>query len=363
MVDPPRLTTPLDPCLPACVERTVARRRVWFQPLFAKLRALLVLRPPQRLPTPRASRAVVIGNFDGFHRGHQAVIEAASAGAPEREVWLLTFDPHPRRFFAPHLSHNELAGPQVGQRLASALGLTGTYTLTFDGELAGQSAQDFIAHWLVETMQPTTVVVGHDFRFGKGRQGDAAMLRAAGGFDVIEVPAFADEGGQIISSSRIRAALAQRELALANGLLGHRYFIAGTVEHGERRGRQLGYPTANITLPAGNPLAHGIYATTIRIGDRVHASVASYGRRPTFGDKPPLLEVHVFDFCGDLYGQSVEVAFHSFLRVELKFEGVEALIAQMDLDSFQARAALASAQPLSPLDLALGLVQPSALPA
>lgn len=319
-----------------------------------------LMRQPETPPYPTTPRVVMIGNFDGFHRGHQSVAQAAldHARTEGGEVWLLTFDPHPRVFFSASQapSHAALSSRAVEARLADALGLAGVYTLTFDRALSSQTPQQFIADNIVARCQATCVVVGHDFRFGKARAGDADTLRAHGGFRVVEVDAFADEGGQTVSSTRIRGLLSKGHLNEANALLGHRYFIVGEVEHGEKRGRELGYPTANISLDAGSALAHGIYATTIKVGDVVHPSVASYGRRPTFGDKPPLLEVHLFDFAGDLYGQQVEVAFHSFLRPELKFDGVEALITQMDTDSVQARAALASAQPLSPLDLALGLV-------
>jgi riboflavin kinase/FMN adenylyltransferase len=303
----------------------------------------------------------MIGNFDGFHRGHQAVAEAASryAQAAGGDVWLLTFDPHPKRYFAPDAPHNPLSSPQVEVRLAEALGLDGIYTLLFDGSLAEQIPEDFIADTLVAKLQADCVVVGHDFRFGKNRAGDASVLRAHGGFQVIEVDAFADEGGQTVSSTRIRGLLSNGQLSEANGLLGYRYFVQGEVEHGEKRGRQLGYPTANISLDPGNSLARGIYATTIKVDGTVHTSVASYGRRPTFGDKPSLLEVYLFDFSGDLYGKKVEVAFHAYLRPELKFDGVDPLIAQMDKDSEEALAVLATSAPLSPLDLTLGLVHPT----
>ncbi len=326
---------------------------------------MLRLRQPATPPDPICFRAVMIGNFDGFHRGHQSVAEAALevAGLNHGEVWLLTFDPHPRAFFSPAGSHNLLASPDVEARLAEALGLSGIFTLDFNKALSGQSPETFIADNIVARMQASCVVVGHDFRFGKGRAGDVDVLRAHGGFRVVEVPAFADEGGQTVSSTRIRALLGKGHLAEANALLGHRYFVIGTVEHGEKRGRELGYPTANIPLDTGHALAHGIYATTIKVGDLIYPSVSSYGRRPTFGDKPPLLEVHLFDYAGDLYGQQVEVAFHAYLRPELKFDGVDPLIAQMGKDSQEARAALSAARPLSPLDLSLGLVHATVVPA
>jgi riboflavin kinase/FMN adenylyltransferase len=326
---------------------------------------VLLLRQPQTPPDPAVPRVVMIGNFDGFHRGHQSVAQAALevADGCNGVVWLLTFDPHPRAFFSPTDTHSALASPAVEARLAEALGLAGIYTMTFDKALASQTPEAFISDNIVARLQADCVVVGHDFRFGQGRTGSAATLREHGGFRVVEVEAFTDEGGQTVSSTRIRSLLAKGHLIEANGILGHRYFVIGIVEHGEKRGRELGYPTANIALDARSALAHGIYATTIKIGDAVYPSVASYGRRPTFGDKPPLLEVHLFDFSGDLYGQQVEVAFHSYLRPELKFDGVDALIAQMDKDSVQARAVLGSAQPLSPLDQALGLVHANVMAA
>jgi len=326
---------------------------------------VLLLRQPQTPPDPAVPRVVMIGNFDGFHRGHQAVAQAALnvADSSNGVVWLLTFDPHPRAFFSPTGTHNALSSPAVEARLAEAIGLAGIYTMNFDKALSSQTPPAFIADNIVARMQADCVVVGHDFRFGQGRAGSAETLREHGGFRVVEVDAFADEGGQTVSSTRIRGLLSKGHLAEANGILGHRYFVIGTVEHGEKRGRELGYPTANIALDAGSALAHGIYATTVKVGETVYPSVASYGRRPTFGDKPPLLEVHLFDFSGDLYGRQLEVAFHSYLRPELKFDGVDALIAQMDKDSEMARAALASAQPLSPLDQALGLVHVNVLAA
>lgn len=326
---------------------------------------MLLLRQPQTPPDPAVPRVVMIGNFDGFHRGHQAVAQAALnvADSSNGVVWLLTFDPHPRAFFSPTGTHNALASPAVEARLAEAIGLAGIYTMNFDKALSSQTPQAFIADNIVARMQADCVVVGHDFRFGQGRAGSAETLREHGGFRVVEVDAFADEGGQTVSSTRIRSLLSKGHLAEANGILGHRYFVIGTVEHGEKRGRELGYPTANIALDAGSALAHGIYATTVKVGETVYPSVASYGRRPTFGDKPPLLEVHLFDYSGDLYGQQLEVAFHSYLRPELKFDDVDTLIAQMDKDSEMARAALASAQPLSQLDQALGLVHANVLAA
>ncbi|MGD1886084.1 MAG: bifunctional riboflavin kinase/FAD synthetase [Cohaesibacteraceae bacterium] len=316
-------------------------------------------------PAPERPRIVMIGNFDGFHRGHQSVAEAALELAAQRdgEVWVLTFDPHPKLYFAPDRPLNLLASDHVEARIAEAMGLSGVMTMLFNQDLATQSPDTFIADTLVARMQADGVVVGHDFRFGQGRAGSPDTLRAHGGFQVVEVQPFADEGGETISSTRIRACLSAGEMVQANGLLGHRYFVHGIVEHGEKRGRQLGYPTANIALDASSALAHGIYATTIKVGETVYPSVSNYGRRPTFGNKPPLLEVHLFDFSGDLYGQEVEVAFHAFLRPEMKFDGPEALVAQMDRDSAEARAALAAAQPLSPLDHALGLVHATAVAA
>jgi riboflavin kinase / FMN adenylyltransferase len=198
---------------------------------------------------------------------------------------------------------------------------------------------------LVETLRPRAVVVGYDFHFGRGREGSPQRLRELGetfGFETAFVEAFGD--ARPVSASRIRRLLADGDITAANRLLGYRFMVEGVVEHGARRGRELGYPTANIALDAGCALRFGIYAVRVRLEGQggVFGGVASFGRRPMFDNGAPLLEVFLFDFSGDLYGRTLRVEFLDFLRGEERFDGVEALVAQMDRDSARARAVIAA---------------------
>ncbi|NBN64468.1 bifunctional riboflavin kinase/FAD synthetase [Microvirga tunisiensis] len=304
---------------------------------------------------------VAIGNFDGVHRGHRIVLEQAmdiarAAGAP---VYAMTFEPHPRTVFNPDAPVFRLTPRQAKAAVMEAFGLDGVLVLPFTRDFAGLAASDFVERILISSLGIRHAVTGHDFHFGKGRAGTPDFLRQSGaahGFGVTIVAAETDEGGAIISSSRIRAALAEGDIALANGLLGYRWFVEAEVRHGEKRGRDLGYPTANLRLADNCPLRHGIYAVRVLVDGKPVDGVASYGRRPTFDNGAPLLEVFLFDFSGDLYGKVLRVSLVSYLRPEERFDSIEALIAQMDRDSAEARAALAAMQPLSPLDLTLGSV-------
>jgi len=307
---------------------------------------------------PLGPAVLCIGNFDGMHRGHQAVIEAARAlgtaeGLPVR---LLSFEPHPRTLFRPETPVFRLTPPEAKARIARALGLDGLVVAPFDRDFAAQSASEFAEAVLARGLGARRVVVGPDFRFGAGRGGDAALLAQEGarlGFAVTTVAPVA-EGTEPVSSSRIRKALGRGDIATANALLGYRWFVEAEVIHGDKRGRLLGYPTANMRLAPETTLAHGIYAVWLDVDGTRHAGVASFGRRPTFDDGPPLLETFVFGFSGDLYGKAPRVTFAAYLRPEMKFDGVEPLIAQMDRDSAEAKAILAAARPLSTLDEALG---------
>lgn len=299
--------------------------------------------PPQR---KGVARAVAIGNFDGAHRGHASVAAAARAanGTPGLEVVALTFEPHPRRFFQPEKPFFRLTQPELRAEALGRIGFDGVVVLPFDAVLAGLSHEDFVREILLERLGAEVVAVGADFHFGKGRGGTPDYLAAAGarlGFRVALVPPLTLADGTVISSSEIRLALGAGDLARANAMLGYPYAIAGEVIHGAKRGRELNYPTANIALDAANGLAHGIYAVRAHVGGQAHAGVASFGRRPQFDNGAPLLEVHLFDFAGDLYGQVMRVDFHAYLRGEAKFESLAALIAQMDRDSAEARAILA----------------------
>lgn len=304
-----------------------------------------VLRTDDALPAALAAPVVAIGNFDGVHRGHRAVIgtaidQARSLGKPALAV---TFEPHPRAFFRPSEPIFRLTPEPMKLRRLAATGLDGAVVLAFDAALAARDAESFVADILVGQLGVSMVVAGYDFHFGKGRGGSPLFLREAGkqhGFGVEIVPPLLDEGAQI-SSSVIRAALAQGRVEQAAHMLGAPFEIEAQVIHGDKRGRELGYPTANMRLDPAVTLAHGIYAVTVEIDGVRHKGVASFGRRPTFDDGAPRLETFIFDYAGDLYDRVLAVAFHGWLRPELKFDGIDALIAQMDIDSVRARAVLA----------------------
>jgi riboflavin kinase / FMN adenylyltransferase len=288
---------------------------------------------------------VAIGNFDGVHRGHRAVIAAAvdRAMALGRPAVALTFEPHPRQVLRPHEPMFRLTDAASKLRLLAATGLDGAVVLTFDVALAGLSAQEFITQVLVERLAVAGAAIGFDFHYGKDRGGSPAFLAAEGRrrrFPVEIVPPLEDEG-RAVSSSAIRAALAAGRVVEAAELLGNPWFVSAPVIHGDARGRDLGYPTANLKLDPGCGLKFGIYAVRVALGALRYDGVASFGRRPTFDDGPPLLEVHLFDFSGDLYGTSIDVAFLAWIRSELKFASVAELVSRMEEDCRLARAALA----------------------
>jgi riboflavin kinase/FMN adenylyltransferase len=290
---------------------------------------------------------VAMGNFDGVHLGHRAVIAAALEMAKRhgRPAFAVTFEPHPRRFFSPNTPQFRLSDETAKLRLLAGTGLAGAVVMTFDKRRAGTSAQDFIHHDLIERLGISGIAVGYDFHFGKGRVGSPSLLASEAprlGIEV-DVQPHVDIDERPVSSSAIRMALAEGEIAEATLMLDGPWFVTGEVIHGEKRGRDLGYPTANIKLDNNCGLKHGIYAVRVGRGDQRFDGVASFGRRPTFDNGAPLLEVFLFDFSGDLYGAVLDVAFIAFIRDELKFTDVDALVRQMDDDSAQARAALAAA--------------------
>jgi riboflavin kinase / FMN adenylyltransferase len=290
---------------------------------------------------------VAIGNFDGVHRGHRAVIAAAQkrAGALGAPAAVLTFEPHPRAFFRPDEPLFRLTDETAKLRLLAATGLDGTIVLTFDAALAAVTASDFVSRILVGRLGITGAVIGFNFHFGKNRAGSPDFLIAQGGahgFAVDVVAPFVLDG-RPVSSGPIREALAAGRIDEATTLLGFPWFVSGEVIHGDKRGRELGFPTANLRLDAACGLRHGIYAVRIGYGGRRYDGVASFGRRPTFDSGAVLLEVFLFDFAGDLYGQSIDVAFIAWIREELRFGSVEALVQKMNADADLARAALAHA--------------------
>ena len=300
---------------------------------------------------------VAIGNFDGVHKGHQAVLGAAMARAASlgRPSVALTFEPHPRQFFQPEKPLFRLSHASGKMRLMRAFGLDGVVVRAFDAALSAMSAGDFVTHILRAQMRVHHVVTGHDFHFGAARAGTPAFLQEQGrikGFGVTIVDALASENGEVVSSSRIRDALRAGDIAGARNLLGHGWFVRGTVISGERRGRTLGYPTANLRLDPACGLAHGIYAVQIRHAGRIYGGVASFGRRPTFDNGAPLLEVFIFDFSASLYGEVLDIAFISFIRKELRFENARALVCRMDQDAAMARDSLRDLPPATRLDQA-----------
>ena len=297
------------------------------------------------VPASIAGAVAAIGNFDGLHRGHRAVIARAAALGRElaAPVVLLTFEPHPRSYFRPDVPLFRLTPEPVKLAVAQALGLDGAVVLSFDADLAATSASAFVGDVLVRRLGLRGVVVGHDFHFGRGREGSPAFIArdgVAAGL-VVDVIDPLVQGGVPVSSSAIRAALADGDVETAARLIGSRWLVRGTVQHGDKRGRTLGFPTANIRLSPDCRLRHGIYAVRVSIDGVVHDGVASFGRRPTFDDGAPLLEVFVFDFSGSLYDKSLDVEFCAWIRGEEKFDGIEPLIARMAIDSAQARTALA----------------------
>ncbi|ACA16683.1 riboflavin biosynthesis protein RibF [Methylobacterium sp. 4-46] len=300
-------------------------------------------------PVPAALRGAVaaIGNFDGLHRGHLALVAAVREMAADRggPSAVLTFEPHPRDFFAPDRPVFRLTGEGAKLAILARLGLDGVFLRRFDSALAGTSAAGFVTGLLKRDLGLAGVVIGHDFHFGRGREGTPGLLRALcaeNGLACRVIDPVAAGGGEApVSSSAIRAALAAGDIALANHLLGFRWFVEGEVRHGDKRGRVLGFPTANLALPACG-LAHGIYAVRARLPDgTMRDGAASYGRRPTFDNGAPLLETTLFDFSGDLYGRRLAVEFVAYLRGEARFDSAEALVAQMHRDAAEARLVLA----------------------
>jgi riboflavin kinase/FMN adenylyltransferase len=294
---------------------------------------------------------VAMGNFDGVHLGHRAVIEGAlrMARAHGRPALAVTFEPHPRSFFSPNSPQFRLTDEAGKLRLLAGAGLSGAVVMAFDKARAETSAQDFIHHELIERLGVSGIAVGYDFHFGKGRAGSPSLLVGEAprlGIEV-DVQAHVDIAERPVSSSAIRMALAEGQIEDATAMLGGPWFVTGEVIHGEKRGRDLGYPTANIRLDKNCGLKHGIYAVRVGFGagkDQLRLDgVASFGRRPTFDNGAPLLEIFLFDFKGDLYGSSLDVAFIAFLRDELKFESIDALVHQMNDDSARARERLTAA--------------------
>lgn len=291
---------------------------------------------------------LTIGNFDGVHRGHRAMLERLVEKSRELRLpcSVLTFEPHPREFFSPLAAPARLTRLREKLELLAEAGIQRAHVLRFGAQLAALAADRFVEEVLVRGLGVRWLLVGRDFRFGAKRAGDFAALQSAAAGGEFEVEAMGDvvDAGQRISSSRVRAALAAGDLAGAARLLGRGYGMSGRVAHGEKLGRTLGFPTANIVLRRRPPLA-GIFAVTAELEETretetrsVLRGVASVGRRPTVkADAPPLLEVHLFDWNGDLYGRHLRVKFLHKLRDEAKYDGLDALRAAIARDAEQAR--------------------------
>lgn len=298
---------------------------------------------------PEALRGgiVALGNFDGFHKGHQAVVGRAvsRARAEGRPVLVATFDPHPVRFFKPGLPPFRLTSLGQRERLFAAAGADAMLVYHFGAELAGVSAPDFVTDYLVSRAGAAGVATGEDFTFGKGRGGDVEVLKLLGQANRLSVDAVAPvaDGGEPVSSSRVRDALEAGDCDTAARLLTRPFAIEGVVEHGDKRGRALGYPTANVSLGPYQRPRFGVYAVRGRLDDgRVLDGVANLGTRPMFDPPKELLEPYFFDFDEDLYDRTIEVALIGFLRAEEEFDGLDALKAQIARDCVRAREVLAA---------------------
>lgn len=300
---------------------------------------------------------VAIGNFDGCHRGHQLVFSALKARARAAGVpaIVLTFEPHPRDVFAPAPFMFRLTHAEQKARIVEALGLDGIVVMPFSLEFSRIEAEDFVSRFLVEALAVKGVSVGADFHFGYKRRGTPDFLRASGaahGFDV-DILDMLDEGDDHISSSRIRAALGEGDVPEANALLGYHWFLTGTVVKGDQRGRQLGFPTANVASPTGFGLAQGIYAVRAKLGDRLLGGAAAYGK-PMFNNERPPFETWIFDFDEDIYGQEISVALIAHVRGQKVFSSLDELIAAMTADGLSARDMLTRCGPIGDLDRKLG---------
>jgi riboflavin kinase / FMN adenylyltransferase len=311
---------------------------------------------PAAPPVGLEGAVIAIGNFDGLHRGHLAVIRRAEALAEKlgRPCAVLTFEPHPTDFFRGANTIFRLTPMQAKAKALARLGLDGMIVISFDAELARLSAEEFVSEILLRRLGVSAVVAGYDFHFGAKRGGTPTFLKQAGehhGFPVELVDRVAAEGRdetEAASSTATRAALEAGDVEHAARLLGHSFSIIGEVLHGQKLGRTLGFPTLNLSPGPGCRLRHGIYAVRVEINDKLFDGVASFGRRPTIDNGPPLLEVHVFDFDGDLYGRAIETFFVGWIRPEAKFPSLDALKEQIEADAARAKHILHGAPPPVP---------------
>ncbi|MBP1805718.1 bifunctional riboflavin kinase/FAD synthetase [Rubellimicrobium aerolatum] len=308
---------------------------------------MLILRDRHAIPPEVRGASAAIGNFDGVHLGHRAVIDAARRAGVALGV--VTFEPHPREWFAPESPPFRLMNAQAKAHRLERLGVERLFELRFDGGLAALTPEGFVREVLARDLGLSHAVVGADFRFGRGREGDAAALRDLGraaGIEVTVAP-MVETGAGEVSSTAIRRALGEGRPREAARMLGHLHRIEGPVIRGDQRGRLLGYPTANMGIEGLHPPRFGVYAVKVDVLDGLHRGsyrgAASIGVRPMFGENRPNCETFLFDFTGDLYGATLSVALVDYLRPEMRFDGVPALVRQMDADCLRAREVLADA--------------------
>lgn len=302
-----------------------------------------VIRDYQFIADEDRGAAVAIGNFDGVHLGHQAVIDLVRDVAQNHPLGILTFEPHPREYFAPDAPDFRLMSADAKANRLEKLGVENLYQLNFNASLSALNAREFAQQVIHEALGLKHVVVGADFCFGQGREGNANMLIEFGkefGFDVT-IADLLRKDDQVFSSTAIRTALSDGRPEDAARMLGHWHRIEGPVIQGDQRGRELGFPTANLSIDGLHPPKYGVYAVTVDILDGPsmgrYFGAASIGERPTFGVYKPNLEVYLFDFSADIYGANISVALVDYQRPELKFDDLDALIVQMSLDCTQAR--------------------------
>jgi riboflavin kinase / FMN adenylyltransferase len=311
-----------------------------------------VLRSRCEIPASAKHGVIALGNFDGVHRGHQALLARVRdlAKADRVPAGAMVFEPHAAEFFHPDNDHFRLTSIEEKLALFDATGLDFVAVASFDAAFAALTAEDFIQRVLVGQLAARHIVIGYDFFFGHKRGGSPEMLRTAGeshGFQVSIIAPVADEG-EVFSSTAIRLLLAQGDVNAAAHMLGRWWQVTGKVIGGAHRGTGLGFPTANIALRKGTTLGHGIYAVRVTHGSQQLNGAAYLGTRPTFDNGHPVLEIFLFDFDGDLYGQSLQVSFIDFIRPDRKFTTPEALVAQMEADCAEARDRLSIA-PAAPL--------------
>ena len=295
----------------------------------------------RRVPDSARGAIAALGNFDGVHLGHAHLLRTLHAARPDARLGVVTFEPHPRELFRPEDAPFRLSLPEERRAALAAIGVQSIFEIRFDAEFSHFAADRFLREVLHQALDLRHLACGPDFAFGYRRGGDVASLAeqaAPLGIGLTVVPPLADTGGPL-SSSRIRRALLDGYPERATEELGRPWAVRGIVEHGDKRGRLLGFPTANLRLGRHLEPARGVYAATVRLPDgETRPGVANIGRRPTVSSAPQsLLEVHLFDHAGDLYGQELSVALHTLLRSERKFDGIEALTAQIANDAAEAR--------------------------